>query len=553
MSRLRPAVLFAVFSLLGQPLLADERRPGGLIGWVEDGEGVPIAGAVISVFGRGIGPRALVTLSDSAGRFFLSSLPPGSYTLRALGAGHKAAPAQRVTVVPDRDAVYTLSLAPLAQGAATTAAREEAARELRWLLRHKIRSVLEERGAEVVAADVTDARDHLLGSLDVAGRVEWVTNPATVGLRTDWLDESLPASRGLLSLNGRIGSGTWALTGLVSDSEDTMWRMAAEFELEPVDGHRMRAGAGYGSRLLRGVLASEHGGFNDNRGVGALSLQDSWHASDRVTATLGGRFSYIGFLSRANYLDPLASIEVKRSDHTSVRATFSQGTLAPGGDLLTLSSLSAAPAVSFARLGEGLRAERTQRYELGVEQHVGETTLRAQTFYEQARHQLVNSYLGAGATRSLRIYNAPELAARGVAVSVGRKFGEVVRGSVTYTYGRSWRPAGDLNDGRADFHDVATRVETFIEGTDTRLIAFYRFNALMPETDRHSAALVTNARFDVQLNQGLPLLGTLTGADWGLLFAVRNLFYETTEGTTLDEIVVANPPTRVLGGISVRF
>jgi hypothetical protein len=552
MSRLRPAVLIAVFSLLDQPLHADEHRPGGLIGWVQDAEGVPIAGAVVSVFGRGIGTRALVTLSDSAGRFFLSSLPAGSYTLRALGAGQEAAPAQRVTVVPDRDAVYTLSLAPIAQGAAATEAREAAARELRWLVRHKPRSVLEDRDSEVALADVSGPSDHLLGALDMAGQVEWVANPAGVGLRTEWLDESLPASLGLLRLNGHLGSGTWALTGLVSDSEDTMWRMAAEFELTPLDGHKMRAGAGYGSRALRPMLGTDHGGFSENRGVGALTLQDSWQATDKLAATVGGRFSYIGFLSRANYFDPQASLEMRRDAHTSLRATVSQGTLAPGGDLLTLSSLSASPALWFARMSDGLRAEQTRRYELAVEQRLGATTLTAQTFYEQARHQLVNSFLGSGAGRSLRIYNAPDLAARGMAISVGRRFGEAVRGSVTYTYGRSWRPAPAPSETGADFHDIATRVETFIEGTDTRLVAFYRFNALMPETDRHSA-LMTNSRFDVQLNQGLPLLGTLTGAEWGLLFAVRNLFYETSEGTTLDEIVVANPPTRVLGGISVRF
>jgi hypothetical protein len=34
---------------------------------------------------------------------------------------------------------------------------------------------------------------------------------------------------------------------------------------------------------------------------------------------------------------------------------------------------------------------------------------------------------------------------------------------------------------------------------------------------------------------------------------VRNLFYETSEGAVLDELAVASPPTRVLGGISVRF
>ncbi len=57
----------------------------------------------------------------------------------------------------------------------------------------------------------------------------------------------------------------------------------------------------------------------------------------------------------------------------------------------------------------------------------------------------------------------------------------------------------------------------------------------------------------MQLGQGLPFLQTLTRADWEVLVAFRNLFYEAAEGATLDELVVLHPPKRVMGGISVRF
>jgi hypothetical protein len=45
----------------------------------------------------------------------------------------------------------------------------------------------------------------------------------------------------------------------------------------------------------------------------------------------------------------------------------------------------------------------------------------------------------------------------------------------------------------------------------------------------------------------------LTRADWEVLLSVRNLFYEVSEGGTLDELAVLHPPKRVLGGISIRF
>src|SRR5207247_2825761 len=128
-----------------------------LVGWVEDTRGTPVAGVVISLFGKGVDAAGLVTLSDSAGRFFLPSLPAGSYTLRALAAGHLPAPARQVTVLPDRDSTFTVSLTPLRLDPSLTDAAAEtvedeaadATRELRWLLRHKRRSVLEDHGEAV--------------------------------------------------------------------------------------------------------------------------------------------------------------------------------------------------------------------------------------------------------------------------------------------------------------------------------------------------------------------------------------------------------------------
>src|SRR5438093_104476 len=120
---------------------------------------------------------------------------------------------------------------------------------------------------------------------------------------------------------------------------------------------------------------------------------------------------------------------------------------------------------------------------------------------------------------------------------------------MTYTYGHSWRhdPLSDaplMAFREGDFHDLAARVETVIEGTDTRVVAFCRLNHLATDGEHGGGTLHT--RFDVQLSQGLPFLGALTRADWDVLVAVRNLFYEVSEGAALDEMAVAHPPKRVL-------
>jgi len=105
-----------------------------------------------------------------------------------------------------------------------------------------------------------------------------------------------------------------------------------------------------------------------------------------------------------------------------------------------------------------------------------------------------------------------------------------------------------LSDSR--FHDVVAQVETWIDRSNTRLLVYYRISTLDPDGP---ATVQTQTRFNIQLTQGLPFIGSWTRADWDLLLGLRNLYYEETEGATLDEWAVLRPPKRVVGGISVKF
>jgi len=566
----RRAAFVLPLVLLARGAFAASAADGGLTGVVEDTRGAPVAGAVISLFGKGMAGAGLVALSDAAGRFSLGSVPAGSYTLRALGVGHLPATARHVTVLPNRESSFTVSLTPVGDEKAAAVAEAKAQEEskdeapslaeLRWLLRHKRRSVLETRGPEPGTDDrhaAAPPAPRLLASLvpDLAGTVEVMANP----IPTD--DGLEPASSlSVLRLKGRIANaGQWSLGGLVAESESASWRMAAEFVFAPGAGHNLQAGAGYGTRLMRPFASGQGASRGDNHGVGAAFLTDQWQINDRVTTRVGGRFSYIGFLRDPNTFDPVASVEFLGEDHTKVSATVETRTVAPGGDLLTISTLATAPAVAFAFIDDSLRPERSARVELAVDQTFGGTSFRALTFYEDVQHQLANAYSAPHTVRSLHIFDAGDMTARGMGVSLARRFGPF-SGSVTYRFGRSSREAptsaavaAGLMTEDGDFHDLATRLQTSIDGTGTRVVAFYRLTHLSPDVERPHHSPNTNHRFDVQLSQGLPFVGRITRADWDFLLAVRNLFYEASEGAVLDELAVANPPTRVLGGISVRF
>lgn len=547
-----------LFAALALPVAAGDDA-GSLIGWVEDSRGAPVAGAVVSLFAKGMPGGGLVAFSDEAGRFVLPSLPAGSYTVRAIGLGRPAS-ARKITVLPNEGAILALSLPGLGELSEKEAA--ERRREWNWLLRHKARSVLEQRETATV-----EAEDGLLDNLtpwlpELGGSVELMASASAFG-HEGQLDgsELLPGGTGALRLRGRLGDvATFTLGGLVAEREDTSWRMATEWLIEPDDEHDLRVGAGYGTRYVR-PLASDSTERLEGGTVGALFASDTVEVTDWLSLTAGARQTYIGFVQDRNHLDPMAAVEWRPGRNTSLRASAEGRTLVPGGDLLTLSTLAAAPAIVYAETTTDLRAERILRYEIAAERSVGATRVGLRVFRESARDQLVNAFIGPGSSRTLRIFNAGSTNAHGTSLDVSHRLGRVFQGTIEWTWGRAGRDvpvtflalpdALGVADGR--FHDLSGRIETFIPGTDTRLVARYRINLLRPESGERRVAAMRNDRFDVQLTQGLPYIGGVTRADWDLLVAVRNMFYEPTEGMILDELAVANPPTRVMGGISVRF
>ncbi len=553
-------------ALLARSAEAVGPNDGGLVGVVEDTRGTPVPGALVSLFGRGIRGSSLVTLTDATGRFFLPSLPAGSYTLRAMRKDHHPAPAYQVTVVPDRDAIFTVSLTPVGEKLPTDSKSvgamdpaTERTRELRWLLRHKRRSVLEETtngtgGADSSACAAPSSLARLVSG--VGGTVELLANPTFVGWGEDLAGPDGGASLSVVRLQGRItDAAQWSLAGLVAESEATAWRVGAEFVIEPGGGHQIRAGSGYGSRFLRAERNSAERG--EGRGVGAILLQDRFEAGDRVVATVGARLSHIGFLEQANHLDPTVSVEVKRDARTRLKGSFTSRTLAPGGDLLSLGTLASAPSLAYAVTGPNLKSERVYRMEVGAEQDFGATRVSAHTYYEDVQNQLFNGFEGPAG--SLRIVNAGNMASRGLGLAVSHRFGPSLSGSVTYALGHAWRASAASLDAdgaplpveESDFHDLVAQLETRVPGTATRLSALYRVSRLSPTAEGQEPAL--HFRFDLQVSQALPFIGSWTRADWDFRVAVRNLYYEPSEGAMLDELAVSNPPKRLLGGIAVRF
>lgn len=573
----------AVLACAASTSLADARDKGGSVqGWVEDSRGLPVSGALVSIFGRGLGGGGLVAFTDSSGHVTLPSLPAGSYVLRAVARGRQRATARQITVLPDQRTFFSLSLgsgeataisvdesaAGLVQASAAAAPAGppagEAAREWRWMVRHKRRTPLEsaEAGAELASAGGSFVPPALeLGAL--AGQVEFLAHASPDGLAGQLpLDADL-SGLGLVRLEGRLSdSGRWSVGGVMAESQTRGWRLAGEFVLEPVTGHRLEAGSGYGRLALRPTAADATLEPELWRGqFGALFVRDTVALGERGEASLGARWNYYGFLTDAHHVDPSAAVEWRTGPRSRLRAAVSERSVAPGGDLLTLSTLAAAPALAYALFDPSLRPERVTRYEVAFATRAGGAQVTATAFREGVEDQLVNVFAPAERGRGLRIVNGRGVVVSGAGLSLEGRLARAVSGRIAYAGGLARRESAGLaleNAAPADlealadgrFHEVVAQVETWIDRSDTRLLAYYRISRLDPDGP---AAAQSQTRFNIQVTQGLPFIGDWTRADWDLLLGLRNLYYEEAEGATLDEWAVVRPPKRVVGGISVKF
>ncbi len=235
-------------------------------------------------------------------------------------------------------------------------------------------------------------------------------------------------------------------------------------------------------------------------------------------------------------------------------------TLTPGGDLLTLSTVAASPAITWARLEEGLRPARSLRYEVGVDRALGSARIGGPGVRRDDPRPAAHDLRRQHAERAQRRERRGPRVRRESRPPVRRR-----RERLGDLHLRPRPPLRDVTGLRGRGGHLARRGgvprSRGAPGDGHRLVRHEGGGALPAELAHRrpgrepggNGAASTATRFDVQLTQGLPFLQPLTRADWELLVAVRNMFYEASQGGFLDELAVQDPPTRVVGGISVRF
>jgi hypothetical protein len=463
--------------------------------------------------------------------------------------------------------------------------------ETAWRLRHIQRSILKDRSNSVILTDTEPPAPapasfarafnvgpfaSLVNSLPFSGEVNLLTTGAA-GPGDLFNAFGLPRGVAYLALGAHTTGGAWSMRAAMSEGELSSWIVAGEFKSRP-SPHSYDFGVSYSTQEYQGrnpvALAAVTEG---SRNVGEIYGTGRWRVTPRIGFEYGGRYAHYDYLEDRGLFSPRLSVTVEPLRALRVRATVAQRQLAPGAEEF-LSPRAAGPWLpperTFAPLsGPGgadvFRTERARSFDVAIEREFdGAYIFGVRRFYQTVDDQLVTLFglnipQGPRSVGHYYVASAGAADAEGWAVRVSSLATGRIRGSLEYSRTTAhWLSRGDIaaiipwapaavRDANDELHDITTSIETDIPETSTRVFVLYKLNTgytrggdtLMPSLD---------GRFDVQVNQALPV--TLAGTKWEVLFGLRNLFRDPGEaGSVYDELLVVRPPTRVVGGVLVKF
>jgi hypothetical protein len=573
---------------------AQHARIGGTI---LDDTGAAIEGALVTAVGFTNG----LAVSDAAGRFSLA-LPPGEYQIRVHRDGY--ASNFRELLLLRAHATITRAIvlqrtgerAVLAAGfggrsplpGSGTGSKTHPHTEQAWRLRHLKRSALRDTAAVADGLDedagwgwerALGAPVRLASALfsDVIDGEFRLLTAGSIGPYAPAFDELSAAGVAYLSVRAPVGShGEWSVRGTMSSADLGTWLVAGDYVARSTNTHAFNVGMSFGSQGLppgdrapMPVAAV----FNDRtRNAGQLHAFDRWRMSPMLLVDYGTRVDYYDYLSSRSVLwSPVLSVEVTpwgEGSGTSFRIAASSRRDAPGSAEFTPPPAGPwlPPQRMFAALpGSGFEVERTDHAEAGIEHRFDRTyALGIRRFVQRTENQIATLFglqRPGLSTDAAHYYVAAigDASVDGWAVRMSTPDDHPVRGSIDYAVADvTWTPVADASallgpaarEGSERVHDLTTALDADVPHTKTRMQIVYRVSsgyAAFGQAPRF------DARFDMQLNQGLPFLPSTAG-QWEVLLSVKNTLRDQRFGmSVLDELFAVSTPTRVVGGVQVKF
>ncbi len=465
--------------------------------------------------------------------------------------------------------------------------------ETAWRLRHLPRNVLQDTtdraakspdnaksGAkgQPPASAVSLARAmgtpaRLLGDLPLTGQVNLVTSGSFDGGSGPSSVDSALRGTAFLALAGPAWSyGDWSAR-LVTQADPGSWFLSGGFRNRAPSKNLYSVGVSYSSQHLPATttitpLALERTDLV-GRTAGSLYGAGRLVVTPRLLIDYGGSYARYDYLGGAGLISPNLVVTLVPLDGLRLRMGASRRMLAPGAEEFLepfAPGLWVPPERTFVSYSP-MVPERTSQFDISAERDLTPSLmLSVRSFYQNTTDQQIVFFDDPVAAQQghYGIGNAGDVIARGWSVGVTHHILSRLQGSVSYEITEAqWlatAPGQELlvlgfrprRDGER-LQGLSTSLETDLPLTATHVYLAYRIDTGFTRREGDATAPGFDSRFDVQVTQRLPFLD-FTAAQWQVLVAVKNVFRDAArDGSVYDELLVVKPPTRILGGVVVRF
>ena len=462
--------------------------------------------------------------------------------------------------------------------------------ETAWRLRHIKRSILKDRSNAIIVADNEPVPAESMFGRAIGGAANFASYATSLFtdlpltgevnlLTTSAFDpgqlfggEGLPRGIAYFAVGSPTPAGEWRVRAAMSEGDLASWTVAGSFASRIGPAHAYNLGLSYSTQGYQGgnpvALAAVREG---SRNAAEIFAYDRWRMAPWLELEYGAHYASYGYIdSKRGLISPRVGLTVSPRKGTRFSTLVRQRMVVPGAEEFlprAITGPALPPERTFSPFaGEEMRVERARGLDFLLEHQVGDAyVVGIRRFFQSVDEQLVTmfSVVPAGDPESIGHYyvgNAGSFDASGWAFSLSTPPGRV-RGSVDYTISRAqWTTRNDklgvmapavLRPETEDIHDITTTISTDIPETATRFYLLYRVNTAFTRSSDLTRP-GTDGRFDVQVNQALPI--GVGGTEWEVLVGLRNLFRDSADPLSVyDELLVVRPPKRVIGGFLVRF
>lgn len=526
------------------------------------------------------------TVTDSNGQFVLAGVLPGLYLLSIESASMQGM-MKRVQVTSDSPTF--IDIRPLLT--------EEQLKEhnawdrFKWTIRMAERNPLrdEEPSLNPVSEPDSDGFLAMLHSFQEANNIGGQISYMNVG--SGPLSTSLNHQVAQFLVQGELeGNGSWSVNGNFLEGPRSGYMAAGDFAYRLSDHHIDAAVSANDllvarfpdlvsrQRISRFLQTPDAGGVAEesNPWIASVDLQDTWQLWRRFGVQYGTRFDYYGYLQDSAAYSPRVKVTYEVEPGFSVYGGYFRNTSAPGN--FYLQANDAHPYlhdIAFLPYGAPLRPETTTGYQAGFDFAANDFSFSVVYSFENVQDKMATVDLSdspvSATLQSIHpfvIFNAHDLASRGIQISANKQISHILSAMVTYNMSQavpmyivekrafSQRQLYFMNGPAADgFYDVQAGIRADFQQTLTEVNASWKWSSGSPLVFGRQDTNASLSALDVEVYQGLPVR-VFDDAQLKLLVAIKNLLDQNPEfnsNADFQRALLYGMPRVIAGGVLVQF